>query len=132
MDSFQKGCVFPRRTKTRGLVHVIRYRVPAADGSGRKHVSETIHTPRKKEAEKVLQERLDAINSGMRLPTEMTFAQFIDCHWEPYLSNLKPSTKAVHRSNLKNHVLPDLGQHKLKEIRAQMLAGLLERKRQGD
>jgi len=128
MDTFQKGCVFPRRTKTRGLVHVIRYRVPTADGRV-KHRSETVHTTKKKEAEKILNERLNAINGGMRLPTEITFAQFIDSHWEPYLSNLKPSTKEVHRSNVKNHIMPDLGQHKLSDVRAQMLAGLLERKR---
>lgn len=129
MENLQKGCVFPRKTKTRGLVHVIRYRVATADGKT-KHVSETVHTPKKKEAERVLRERLDAINGGEKLPTEMTFEQFVHSHWEPYLIDLKPSTQSAHRSNMKKHLLPVLGQYKLKDIRPTMLSQLLEHERQ--
>src|SRR5580704_1595837 len=99
-SSFQKGYVFTRTTE-RGTVHVIRYRVRSADGKWR-HKAETVNTPRRKDAERILAERLREVNRGLRLPVEITFAEYAAGHWETYISqNLKPSTQASHRSIMK-------------------------------
>jgi Phage integrase, N-terminal SAM-like domain len=114
-SSFQKGYVFPRKTE-RGTVYVVRYRVRSADGTWR-HKAETIPSPRRKDAEKVLAERLREVNRGLRLPVETTFAEFAADHWETYIShNLKPSTQASHRSNVRTHLLPQFGKLRLSEI----------------
>src|SRR5580704_2411862 len=99
-SSFQKGYVFTRVTE-HGTVHVIRYRVRSADGKWR-HKAETVNTPRRKDAERILAERLREVNKGLRLPVEITFAEYAAGHWETYISqNLKPSTQASHRSIMK-------------------------------
>lgn len=114
-SSFQKGYVFTRSTE-RGTVHVIRYRVRSADGKWR-HKAETVNTPRRKDAERILAERLREVNRGQRLPVEMTFAEYAAGHWETYIAqNLKPSTQASHRSNVKAHFLPMFGKRRLSEI----------------
>src|SRR5579863_7859446 len=97
------------RTTERGTVHVIRYRVRSADGKWR-HKAETVDTPRRKDAERILAERLREVNRGLRLPVETTFAEYAAGHWETYISqNLKPSTQASHRSNVRAHLLPIFG-----------------------
>ena len=46
------------------------------------------------------------LNRGLRLPVETSFADYVASHWETYISqNLKPSTQASHRSNVKAHLL---------------------------
>ena len=103
-STFQKGYIFTRLTE-RGKVHVIRYRVRWADGKWR-HKAETVNSPRRKDAERILAERLREVNRGLRLPVEIIFADFAASHWETYISqNLKPSTQASHRSNIKAHFL---------------------------
>src|SRR3984893_9869015 len=111
-NSFQRGYVFTRKTE-RGTVHVIRYRVRSADGKWR-HKAETVNTPRRKDAERILAERLREVNRGLRLPVEITFAEYVAGHWETYISqNLKSSTQASHRSNVKAHLLPMFGKRRL-------------------
>ena len=126
-SSFQKGYVFARVTE-RGTVHVIRYRVRSADGNWR-HKAETVNTPRRKDAERVLAERLREVNRGLRLPVEITFADYAAGHWETYISqNLKPSTQASHRSNVKTHLLPMFGKRRLSEISPAQVMDLLKAK----
>jgi hypothetical protein len=107
-SSFQKGYVFSRTTE-RGTVYVIRYRVRSTDGRWR-HKAETVNSPRRKDAERILSERLREVNRGVRLPVETSFSDFVSSHWETYISqNLKPSTQASHRSNVRTHLLPSFG-----------------------
>ena len=114
-SSFQKGYVFSRATE-RGTVHVIRYRVRSTDGKWR-HKAETVNSPRRKDAERILAERLREVNRGLRLPVEIRFSDFVSSHWETYISqNLKPSTQASHRSNVRTHLLPTFGALRLSEI----------------
>lgn len=114
-SSFQKGYVFSRATE-RGTVHVIRYRVRSTDGKWR-HKAETVNSPRRKDAERILAERLREVNRGLRLPVEISFSDFVSSHWEAYISqNLKPSTQASHRSNVRTHLLPTFGTLRLSEI----------------
>jgi integrase len=126
-SSFQKGYVFTRETE-RGKVHVIRYRVRSADGRWR-HKAETVNSPRRKDAERILAERLREVNRGLRLPVEITFAEYAAGHWETYISqNLKPSTQASHRSNVKAHLLPVFSKHRLSEISPVLVIDLLKDK----
>ena len=96
-STFQKGYIFTRLTE-RGKVHVIRYRVRCSDGKWR-HKAETVNSPRRKDAERILAERLREVNRGLTLPIDITFAEYAANQWETYISqNLKPSTQASHRS----------------------------------
>ena len=126
-SSFQKGYVFPRTTE-HGKVHVIRYRVRSVDGRW-KHKAETVNSPRRKDAEKILAERLREVNRGLKLPVETSFEQFSGDHWETYVSqNLKPSTQASHRSNVRTHLLPAFGKLRLSEISPLQIMDLLKEK----
>lgn len=101
-SSFQKAYVFTRETE-RGKVHVIRYRVRSADGKWR-HKAETVNTPRRKDAERILAERLREVNRGLRLPAEITFAEYAAGHWDVHLS--KPQTFNPGASSLKRESAP--------------------------
>jgi integrase len=126
-SSFQRGYVFTRKTE-RGTVHVIRYRVRSADGKWR-HKAETVNTTRRKDAERVLSERLREVNRGLRLPVETRFADYAANHWETYISqNLKPSAQASHRSNVKAHLLPMFGKLRLSEISPLLIMDFLKQK----
>jgi integrase len=126
-SSFQKGYVFTRKTD-RGTVHVIRYRVRSADGKWR-HKAETVNSPRRKDAERILAERLREVNRGLRLPVEISFADYVASQWETYISqNLKPSTRASHRSNVKAHLLPMFGKLRLAEISPLLIMDFLKQK----
>jgi hypothetical protein len=112
---FQKGYVFSRTTD-RGTVHVIRYRVRSTDGKWR-HKAETVDSSKRKDAERILAERLREVNRGLRLPIEISFSDFVSSHWETYASqNSKPSTQASHRSNVRTHLLTAFGKLRLSEI----------------
>lgn len=126
-NTFQKGYVFPRMT-ARGKVHVIRYRVRSSDGKWR-HKAETVNSPRRKDAERILAERLREVNRGLRLPVEISFGEFAASHWETYITqNLKPSTQLSHRSNVRRHLLPAFGKLRLSEISALQIMSLLKEK----
>jgi site-specific recombinase XerD len=129
-STFQRGYIFTRLTE-RGKVHVIRYRVRSADGKWR-HKAETVNSPRRKDAERILAERLREVNRGLRLPVEVIFADFAASHWETYISqNLKPSTQASHRSNMKAHLLPTFGNNRLSEISPVQIMDFLKKKSAG-
>jgi integrase len=126
-SSFQKGYVFSRETE-HGRVHVIRYRVRSTDGKWR-HKAETVNSTRRKDAKKILAERLREVNRGLRLPVEISFADFVADHWETYVSqNLKPSTQGSHRSNVRTHLLPMFGKLRLSEISPLQIMGLFKEK----
>jgi len=126
-NTFQKGYVFARMTE-RGKVHVIRYRVRSTDGKWR-HKAETVNSPRRKDAERILAERLREVNRGLKLPVEISFEEFAANHWETYVTqNLKPSTQASHRSNVRKHLVPVFGKLRLSEISALQIMEFLKKK----
>jgi len=126
-NTFQKGYVFARITK-HGKVHVIRYRVRSAEGKWR-HKAETVNSPRRKDAERILAERLREVNRGLKVPIEISFEQFATNQWETYITqNLKPSTRASHRSNVKRHLLPSFGKLRLSDISALQIMEFLREK----
>jgi len=76
-----------------------------------------------------LAERLREVNRGLMLPIEITFAEYAANQWETYISqNLKPSTQASHRSNMKAHLLPMFGKSRLSEINPLQIMDLLKEK----
>jgi integrase len=126
-NTFQKGYVFARMTN-HGKVHVIRYRVRSTDGKWR-HKAETVNSPRRKDAERILAERLREVNRGLKLPVEISFEDFAANHWETYVTqHLKPSTRASHRSNVKRHLLPSFGKLRLSAISALQIMEFLREK----
>jgi integrase len=126
-NTFQKGYVFARMTE-HGKVHVIRYRVRSTDGKWR-HKAETVNSPRRKDAERILAERLREVNRGLKLPVEISFEEFAANHWETYVTqNLKPSTQASHRSNVRTHLLPAFGKLRLSEVSALQIMELFKEK----
>jgi integrase len=126
-STFQKGYVFARMTE-HGKVHVIRYRVRSTGGKWR-HRAETVRSPRRKDAERILSDRLREVNLGLRLPAETSFADYAANQWEAYISqNLKPSTQASHRSNVKAHILPMFGKLRLSEISPLLIMDFLKQK----
>ena len=125
-SSFQKGYVFTRVTE-RGTVCDP---LSGAFGDGKwRHKAETVNTTRRKDAERILAERLREVNRGLRLPVETTFAEYVANHWETYISqNLKPSTQASHLSNVKAHLLPMFGKLRLSEISPLLIMDFLKQK----
>src|SRR6266404_7053789 len=91
-QQFSEGlCFSPRDGTWQGSCHP--YRVRSVDGTW-KHKAETVNSPRRKDADKILAERLREVNRGLKLPVETSFEQFSADHWETYVSqNLKPSTQ---------------------------------------
>jgi len=80
---------------------VIRYRVRTADGKWR-HKAETVNSPRQKDAERLLAERLREVNRGVRLPVEITFKAFVDEQWATYVKqNLGGQTPWGYYSQLR-------------------------------
>jgi integrase len=76
---------------------------------------------------RILAERLREVNRGLRLPVETTFAEHVANHWETYISqNLKPSTQASHRSNVKAHLLPMFGKLRLSEVSPLLIMDFLK------
>jgi integrase len=129
-SSFQQGYVFARETK-RGKIHVIRYRIRIADGTWR-HKAETVNSPKRKHAERLLAERLREVNRGLTLPAEITFEAFATDHWTTYVrQNLKPSTQLSHNSNLNKHLLPVFGTQRLSQISALQIMTLFKDKAVG-
>ena len=125
-NSFQRGYVFTRKTE-RGTVHVIRYL--AFGGWKMAAQGRTENTTRRKDAERILSDRLREVNQGLRLPVETRFADYAANHWETYISqNLKPSTQASHSSNVKAHLLPMFGKLRLSEISPLLIMDFLKQK----
>jgi hypothetical protein len=66
---------------------------------------------------------------GPPLPVEISFEEFAANHWETYVTqNLKPSTQASHRSNVRTHLLPAFGKLRLSEISALQIMELFKEK----
>jgi hypothetical protein len=85
-QSYQRGHVEgPIRTRT-GVVYKIHWRVRKVD-SGWKHMKETLYNLQgKKAAEAVLQSRIREAFAIAPETTNLTFQEFVETFWEPYLA----------------------------------------------
>src|SRR5215469_8336332 len=91
--SFQQGYVSDPIHNRQGTAYVIRYRVRTADGKWKQR-SETLYGG-KKAVREVLQQRLREASARRPEASEMTFRDFVEAYWRPYLDRraVKPSTR---------------------------------------
>ncbi len=116
---FQRGCIV-----TRGNTRLLRYRedVLGPDGAfQRRHRAVILGRASElsmREARRLAEQILRPINSGYYRPQSlMTLRQFYSEQYEPdVLPNLKRSTQSSYRTNMKEHVLPALGDVRLLEL----------------
>ena len=86
---------------------------------GWKQKSETLHgLTGKKAARAVLEQRIRDITSATIEAADLTLRGFVDSYWKPYLDrkNAKPSTRLSYHSGLDLHILPALGDLRIREI----------------
>ncbi|MDA1127251.1 MAG: site-specific integrase [Chloroflexi bacterium] len=119
------------RQRTKGTWQ-LRYDAPP-DGTGRrKFVSETVKG-NKKDAERVLRERLAAIENGGYVAREKeTVSQFLNRWLQTYAAtNTTLRTQEGYRGNIQRYIAPAIGSVELQKLTPQhiqkMYAGLLER-----
>lgn len=79
-----------------------------------------------KEAEAARVEILHDMNAGTYVePTTTTMEEWVARTWLPLVERrVKPSTLDSYRRNIRNHVLPTLGDRQLRQLTAAMLNGL--------
>lgn len=120
---FQTGCLMKRGVRRK--VWVGRWREAALDKDGnlvqvqRSEVLGLVaDIPTRREARKLLEQRLQAINGGHFQPeSTITFADFVDRRWKPaFLPAYKRSTRQQFELALNNHLLPVFGNRRLCDI----------------
>lgn len=117
-SSYQRGFVSaPIRTR-RGIVFKIRYRVRMAAGNW-KQKSETLYgLSGKKAAREVLDRRIGDSATRTLEAGELTLREFMENFWTPALDRrgLKASTRESYDSALERHILPALGDYRIRDI----------------
>ncbi len=116
--SYQQGHVSsPIRTRE-GIVFKIRWRERTSAGKWKHHCETLRNLEGKKAAREVLLQRLNKASGQMLEATEQTLRQFVDNFWKPCLQrkNVKPSTMSNYQSALDCHILPALGDYRLRDI----------------
>jgi len=101
-------------------LYIVAYRV------GRKQKWQTIG-PNRKEAEKILAQRISEINNGtFHNPTEIIFNDFIDKWLDEYAApSIKAHTLYKYKNALKCHVRPVLGEFYTSKISTNDIRGLM-------
>ena len=96
----------------------LRYDGPRDARGGRRFVSETVRTT-KKEAERILRERVSSIETGTHVGrSNETVGQFIDQWLESYAARKSPRTYQAYRQHFKRDISPSFGHVKLQDLRA--------------
>ena len=116
--TYQKGYVSDPIRTNRGLKFIIRYREWTSEGRWR-HKAETLYgLSGKKAAQAVLDERIREQSTEKTKTSKLTFPQFIDTFWKPYLErrNVKVSTLQGYEFPLRQHITPALGELMLTDI----------------
>src|SRR5215831_17691046 len=119
---FQEGCVFKRGRRKK--VWVGRWSEYVADESGgvRRVLKSEVLGPvaelSKGDAKERLRERLRRDGNGRNSrPTDITFEVFVETWWKPAVfPTYKKSTRTQCELALKNHLIPQFGRYKLREI----------------
>ena len=96
----------------------IRYRVRMAGGTWRQR-SETLYgLSGKKAAREVLNQRIADSTTTTLEANELTLREFVGNFWTPNLDRrgLKPSTRGSYDSALERHILPALGEYRIKDV----------------
>ena len=104
------------RQRTEGSWQV-RYDGPPDESGKPTKVSETVRGSRR-DAERVLRERLGAVERGELVEkSDETVAGFLRRWLETYASNLEPRTQQGYRGNIERYVVPQVGGVKLQGLR---------------
>ena len=132
-SSYQRGFVSnPIRTR-RGVAFKIRYRVRTA-GGGWKQRSETLYDlSGKKAAREILDRRIGDSTTAKLEASELTLRQFVANYWTPALDRrgLKASTRESYRSALECHILPALGDYRIRDVAPLHVEQFAQTKSQG-
>ena len=120
--SFQEGSVFKRGKREKLWIGRWRESVVERDG-GIKHVLRSevlgpVSELSKGDAKEMLRERLRRSGYGRQCrPADTTFKVFVETWWKPaVLPTYKISTRQQCELALKNHIIPEFGHQKLREI----------------
>jgi integrase len=116
--SYQEGYISKAKKGKRGEFFEIRYRVPVANGKW-KHKSERIFgLAGKKEARKVLNERMQKYSARNSQIGYLRLIDFIEQYWKPNLERrrTKPSTRYGYDCVLNKHIIPAIGDLPMIEI----------------
>ena len=117
-QTYQQGYVSKPIQTRRGTAFRIRYRVRTAEGKWQ-HKSQMLYgLAGRKAAREFLQNRLQEAFATQPETSDLTFRQFVETYWMPYLERkgMKPSTKVGYSCALKRHIVPVLGDLKLANI----------------
>jgi integrase len=132
---FQQGSLFQRGTRRKVWVARWWEDVIQQDGTlGRLRRSEVIGTvgelPTRREAMKVMSQKLGPINSGNARPQSIrTFGEFVKNDWMPViLPTFKYATQKHYRYMLDVHLIPAFGKTQLRELTREDLQKFLSRK----
>lgn len=122
--SYQQGRIEKRRRK-HGVVYVLRYRL-----RNNNQWSEKTEELRDCKTERQARARRDArmaevnkLNNGEK--RNLTVAEFVDGEWATYVSRLKGSTQHGYKSNVVNHILPVIGELRMREVTPSDITRLL-------
>jgi integrase len=119
---WQQGWLFQRGKRNPVWVGRFREDVLTADGIRRRRVRSVVlgrvSEIGKRQAQRLLSERLAAINQGTHKPeVVITFERFVLERWEPnILPTLRPGTQRNYRSVIRHDLMPFFGAMKLSEI----------------
>ena len=117
-SSYQRGFVSdPIRTR-RGIAFKIRYRVWMAAGNWKQQIGDVYGLSGKKAAREVLDRRIGESTTVMLEASELTLREFVRNLWTPALERrgLKGSTRESYDSALERHILPALGDCRIRDV----------------
>ena len=94
--------------------------------------AETLQPMTKSEALEILQARLNAVRQQQRQPQiSLPFSEFVKMAWKPNATlRLRKSSMRIYSFNLDNHILPNMGESLLRDIRRSDIESCLSRLQQ--
>ena len=103
----------------------LRYDGPLESTGRRKQITETVKGT-KKDAEKVLRERLAAIENGGFVPKHLeTVAEYMERWLDTYATtNTTPRTQEGYRGNIQRYINPAIGRVALQSLTGQQIQGM--------
>ena len=98
-----------------------RYSAGRNPGNG-KQIQKSIYGKTKEEVRKLLAKKIVECDSGLYSdPTQMRVKEWAEIWQQDYLNAVKPSTKDQYETNIRNHIIPQLGAIKLQKLTSPMI-----------
>jgi len=126
--SYQQGHI--EEVKTRhGLGFKIKWRIRTREGEWRWQ-SETLYGPTKKQAKGILAGKIRESSAVKPETTDLLFREFVETDWKSYLNrkHVKPSTQKGYECVLGKHILPVLGDLRIREVQPLDIEKLVQSK----